>query len=62
MAGADLAGIGRRWQEKIAASPEYTIVPHDNIFRLGLNRYPVRESVFLEKQQLLSLRDCLKIR
>jgi uncharacterized protein YprB with RNaseH-like and TPR domain len=54
MAGADLAGIGRRWQEKIAASPEYTIVPHDNIFRLGLNRYPVRESVFFENQQLLS--------
>ncbi|HOJ97381.1 MAG TPA: ribonuclease H-like domain-containing protein [Methanospirillum sp.] len=54
MAGADLAGIGRRWQEKIAASPEYTIVPHDNVFRLGLNRFPVRESVFIEKQRLLS--------
>jgi uncharacterized protein YprB with RNaseH-like and TPR domain len=54
MAGADLAGIGRRWQEKIAASPVYTVVPHDNVFRLGLNRYPVRESVFLERQQALS--------
>ncbi|WP_373839387.1 ribonuclease H-like domain-containing protein [Methanospirillum sp.] len=54
MAGADLAGIGRRWQEKIAVSPEYAIVPHDNIFKHGLNRHPVRESVFLEKQQLLT--------
>ena len=54
MAGAGLAGIGRRWQEKIIASPEYSIVPHDNIFRCGLNRYPVKESVFLENKRLLS--------
>lgn len=54
MSGADLAGIGRRWQERIAAAPEYTVVPHDNVFRMGMNRYPLRESVFLEKQRLLS--------
>jgi uncharacterized protein YprB with RNaseH-like and TPR domain len=69
MAGADLAGIGRRWQERIAAAPEYTVVPHDNVFRFGLNRYPVKESVFFEKNHLLSrlcreyegtyLEDCL---
>lgn len=54
MSGADLAGIGKRWQERIIASPEYTIVPHDNVFRLGLSQYPVRESVFREQQNFLT--------
>lgn len=54
MSGADLAGIGRRWQERIASSPEYTIVPHDNVFRFGISQYPVRETVFRDQQILLS--------
>lgn len=54
MSGADLAGIGRRWQERITASPEYTVASHDNAFRFGLNQHPVKESVFYEKQRLLS--------
>jgi hypothetical protein len=46
MNGANLADIGRRWQELIAASPEYTIVPHDNIWRLGLSRHPSKHRYF----------------
>ncbi|NLV26533.1 MAG: exonuclease [Methanomicrobiales archaeon] len=51
---ADFAGIGRRWQERIDTSPEYTVVSHDNVFRLGLCQYPVKESVFRQHQDLIT--------
>lgn len=59
MSEANLAVIGKRWQERIAASPEYNIVPHDNIFRLGLSKYAIKESEF-NKQQELQIRICQK--
>lgn len=54
MSGADLAGIGRRWQERISASPEYSVVLHDNVFRQGISQYPVQESVFHSQHRLLT--------
>lgn len=53
MSGVDLADIGKRWQGRITASPEYTVVPNDNIFKLGLYRSGIQESVFHRHQDLL---------
>ncbi|MDD1723717.1 MAG: hypothetical protein LUQ07_01160, partial [Methanospirillum sp.] len=53
MSGVDLADIGKRWQDRITASPEYTVVPNDNIFKLGFCRSGIRESIFLRQQEFL---------
>lgn len=49
-----LADIGRRWQEKITSSPEYAVIQNDNVFRLGLQRSSLGESVFCKQQELLT--------
>lgn len=49
-----LADIGRRWQEKIASSPEYTVIQNDNVFRMGLQRSSLGESVFCKQRELLT--------
>lgn len=54
MSGAMLADIGRKWQEKIAQSPEYTVIENDNVFRLGLQRSSLGESVFSKQHELLT--------
>ncbi|MFH0967928.1 MAG: ribonuclease H-like domain-containing protein, partial [Methanobacteriota archaeon] len=46
MQGADLISVSQRWQSRIAASPDYTVVPHDNIFRMGMHHSAIGESSF----------------
>jgi len=59
MSEADLAVIGRRWQERIEASPEYSVIANDNVFRLGFNQNAIKESVYCNLQNLLN-NLCLK--
>jgi uncharacterized protein len=53
MSEADLAVIGRRWQERIEASHEYSVIAHDNVFRLGFSQNAIKESVYCNLQNLL---------
>ncbi|PKL60310.1 MAG: exonuclease [Methanomicrobiales archaeon HGW-Methanomicrobiales-4] len=46
MQGADLISVSQRWQSRIAASPDYVIVPHDNVFRMGMHSSTIGESTF----------------
>lgn len=44
MQGTDLITVSQRWQARIAASPDYVVVPHDNAFRMGLHASAIGES------------------
>nr|WP_319539949.1 ribonuclease H-like domain-containing protein [uncultured Methanospirillum sp.] len=46
MQGTDLVSVSQRWQARITASPDYVIVPHDNVFRMGLHASAISESVY----------------
>ena len=46
MSGADLSSVSQRWQSRIAASPDYEVVPHDNVFRMGMHRSAIGETTF----------------
>ncbi len=56
MQGADIVTVSQRWQARIAAAPEYTVVPHDNVFRMGMYHTSIGESSFeLYRQYLKGL-------
>jgi uncharacterized protein YprB with RNaseH-like and TPR domain len=44
MQGADLVSVSQRWQSQIIASPDYVVVPHDNVFRMGMHLSAIGES------------------
>jgi uncharacterized protein len=46
MQGTDLASVSQRWQARITASPDYVVVPHDNVFRMGLYASAIGESAY----------------
>lgn len=46
MQGADLVSVSQRWQSRIAASPDYVVVPHDNVFRMGMYPSAIGESAY----------------
>lgn len=46
MQGTDLVSVSQRWQSRIASSPDYVVVPHDNMFRMGLNPSAIGESAY----------------
>lgn len=51
MQGTDLVSVSQRWQARITASPDYTIVPHDNVFRMGLHASAIGESTYNHFEQ-----------
>ena len=53
MVSSVFTGIGDRWREQIAASPDYVVIPHDNRFRLGMNSSAIGESSFKTLEDLL---------
>ncbi|MDD1729601.1 MAG: exonuclease, partial [Methanospirillum sp.] len=46
MQGADLVTVSQQWQARIAASPDFVVVPHDNEFRMGLHASAIGESTY----------------
>lgn len=53
MQGADLITVSQRWQARITASPEYAVIPHDNVFRMGMHRSAIGESSYDRYRQYL---------
>lgn len=46
MQEAGLAIVSQRWQSRIAASPDYVVVPHDNVFRMGMHTSAIGETTY----------------
>lgn len=55
MQGTDLVSVSQRWKSRIAASPDYVVVPHDNKFRMGLYSSAIGESAYSNLGQYLHL-------
>ena len=46
MQGTDLMMVSQRWQARITASPDYVVVPHENVFRMGLHAQAIGEATY----------------
>lgn len=46
MEGTVLTAVSQRWQSRIEASPDYVVVAHDNVYRMGMHPSAIGRSTF----------------